>query len=125
MDPGGVRGRRLDRPHPIVPRVVLHLGEAERLEDWRDVVAEAAAKPLLQPVPAAHRVVLGTAPGLDGAGGRGLLLIRIAQGHPVALLLEPPVKVIDAREVVAELGLAHLHHQRRRVRHLVPVRFEA
>ena len=51
------RADLLERPHPVVPRVVLDLGEAELLEQRRQVHPEPSAEPFLEPVPAAHRVV--------------------------------------------------------------------
>jgi len=47
----------LDRAHPVVARVVRELGEAERLQQRRQVHAEAAAVALAEAVPAADRVV--------------------------------------------------------------------
>src|SRR5687767_1146110 len=115
-----VRARRSsDRTHAVVLRVVLDLGEAEGLEDRGDVHAEAAAEAFLEAVPAADRVLGGAAPRFDGALGRGLLLVGAAEGHPVAVLLQHRVEVLDAAEVVAELGLADLADQRGRVEGLV------
>ena len=56
--------------HPVVAGVVLDLGEPQRLQDRRHVVAEPAAQPLLQAVPAADRVAGRAAPGLDRARPR-------------------------------------------------------
>ena len=87
----------------------------------RHVVAEAAAQPLLEAVPAADRVVLRARPRLDGALGGRLLLVGAAERHPVAALAQHRVEVVEAAQVVAELGLADLHDQRRRVERLVAV----
>ena len=76
----------------------------EHLEHRRHVVAEAATEALLQPVPAADGVVLGTTPRLDGAGLGRLLLVGVAERHPVAALGEHRVQVVDAAQVVAQLG---------------------
>src|ERR1700689_5554229 len=54
-----------DRTHPVVLRVVLDLGEAQRFEHGRHVHSEAPAQPLLQAVPALHGVRPGATPGLD------------------------------------------------------------
>src|SRR6187397_1121176 len=95
------------------------LGEAERLQERREVDAEAAAVALLDAVPPAHRVVQRSAPGLDAARRGRLLLIGPAEVHPATLGLEPGVEVVDGPEVVAELGAAHLADERRRVGRLI------
>ena len=53
---------RSERAHPVVARVVLDLGQPERLQQRRHVHAEAAAQALLEAVPAADRVVLRARP---------------------------------------------------------------
>jgi hypothetical protein len=100
---------------------VLDLGQAERLQHRRHVVAEATAKALLQPVPPADRVLGRAAPCLDGALCRGLLLVGVAERHPVAVLGEHRVEVLDAAQVVAQLGAADVDDQRRRIGRLVAV----
>ena len=100
--PGAVLRHRLlttssDRADPVVAGVVLELDQAEPLEQRREVHPEPAAVALALAVPAAHRVVLGPAERLDGALGRGLLLVGGPQRHPVALLLQPRRQVVDRR----------------------------
>src|SRR4029079_7470805 len=75
---------RSPRAHAVVAGVVLDLGQAELLEHRRDVVGEATAEALLQAVPAADRVVVRAAPRLDGPLGCRLLLVGVAERHPVA-----------------------------------------
>jgi hypothetical protein len=48
--------RRLERPHPVVARVVLDLGQPERLEHRRHGAAEPAAQPFFRPYLVAERV---------------------------------------------------------------------
>src|SRR6185503_20886516 len=64
-----------ERAHPVVLRLVLDLGEPERLEHRRHVHREPPAQPLLEPVPALDRIALGAAPRLDRAVGCRLLLV--------------------------------------------------
>ena len=58
---------------------MLDLGETEHLEHRRDVVGEAAAQALLEPVEAADRVVLRARPALDRPIRRGIVE-RLAEG---------------------------------------------
>ena len=102
--------------------VVLHLGEAERLQHRRHVHAEAAAQALLEAVPAAHRIVGERAHASTVPVGGRLLLVGAAERHPVAVRLQHRVQVVDAAQVVAQLGLADPHDERRRVERLVAVR---
>ena len=71
-------------------------------------IAEAAAQPLLEPVPAADRVVRRAPPRLDRALRRRLLLVGAAERHPVAVRAQHRVQVVDAAQVVAQLRLADL-----------------
>src|SRR5215472_8924512 len=118
-DRRGRTARLLAGAHPVVAGVVLDLGQAQHLEDRRHVVAEPAAKPLLRAVPAAHRVAGRPAPGLDRALGGLLLLVGVAQRHPVAALLQHRVQILDAAKLVAQLGGADLDDQRRGIGSLV------
>src|SRR5205814_1304097 len=59
--------RRLQRPHPVVLRVVLDLGQMQGLQDRRNVHAEPTAQSFLQTVPPADRVFRGPSPGFDRA----------------------------------------------------------
>src|SRR5258708_11546959 len=111
----GSGGRVLAGPHPVIARVVLDLGQAEHFQDRRHVVAEPAAEPFLQAVPAANRVVGRPAPGLDGAVGCLLLLVGVAQRHPVAALLQHRLQVLDAAKLVAQLRGANPDHQGRTI----------
>ncbi len=101
--------------HPIVRRVVFHLGQPKRLEHRRDVASEPTAQPLLDAVPTLHRVLRRSPPCLDGAVLGRLLFIRIAERHPVVVLAQHRVEIVDAAQVIAELGGADLHYQCRRV----------
>ena len=84
------------RAHPVVAGVVCSSSaQPERLEQRRQVHAEAAAVALAQAVPAADRVVRGPAPGLDRAVGGRLLLVGRAERHPVARAAQPGVQVLD------------------------------
>src|SRR3982751_2617302 len=58
-------GGRLLRAHPVVAGVVGQLGEAELLEQRRQVHPEPPAVAVAQAVPAADRVARRTTPGLD------------------------------------------------------------
>jgi len=49
--------RPSERPHAVAFRIVLHLGQSQRLQHRGHIVGEAAAQPLLLPVPTAHRVL--------------------------------------------------------------------
>ena len=91
---------RLSRegPHRVVAGVMGDLGQAERLEQRWEVHAEPATVAVSQPIPTADRVVRRPPPGLDGALGRGLLLIGGTQRDPVALLQEPGMQVLDGPE---------------------------
>lgn len=51
-------GLQLDRPHSIVAGIVLNLRQAMPFHHRGYVVPEAAAQAFLQPVPAAHRILL-------------------------------------------------------------------
>jgi hypothetical protein len=72
----------------------LHLAESFQ-ERWH-VHAETAAITLRQAVPSAHRIVLGAAPGLDGALLARFLFVGGAELDPVTLFDEPGVQIIDA-----------------------------
>src|SRR4051794_36336561 len=113
----GAGGQQMasDRAHAIVAGAVLDLGKAERLEHRGHVAGEPPAQALLQSVPPADRVGVRAAPRLDRPLGRRLLLVGIAQRHPVALPDEHRVQVLDAREVVAQLRRADLDDERGRV----------
>ena len=108
-----MRQSRLQRSHLVVALVVRQLGEAERLEQRRQIDAKAAPKPLLEPVPAAYRVVCGPSPRLDGPLGCRLLLVGAAERHPVAVRLQHGVQVVDRAQLVPQLGRADLAHERR------------
>src|SRR5688500_11570152 len=74
-------------PLAVVPGLVLHLGQAQRLQHRWHVVAESAPESLLQAVPAADRVLANEPtprhclPGPASAHRR-------CQRHPIAVLLE-------------------------------------
>src|SRR5207245_4349143 len=96
----------LEGAHSIVLRVVLDLREAEHLEDRRHVHPEASAQTFLQAVPALDRILWRSPPRLDGALGRRLLLVGTPEEHPVAVLLQHRVQIVNGPEVVAQLRLA-------------------
>jgi len=94
---------------------VLDLGQAQRLEHRRDVVPEPAPQALLEAVPASDGIVGRSSPRLDGPCLGRFLLVGVPERHPVAELGQHRVQVLDARQVVPQLGLADLHHERGRV----------
>ena len=102
-------------------RVVLQLGQTQLFHQWRDVHAETTAQPLLQAVPAAHRIVRRAAPGLDGARRRRLLLVGAAERHPVPRLDEHRPQVVKAASLVGQGGLADDADQDGRVDGVVTV----
>src|SRR2546423_740159 len=106
--------------HSIVLRIVLDLGQSHRLHDRWDVHAEAAAQALLQPVPAANRILRRPRPGLDGSVGYRFLLVGAAERHPVTVLLEHLVQVVQPAQLIADLGLAHLDDKGWRGKRFVP-----
>ena len=120
----GERNDELDRAHPVVAGVVLDLGQPERLHHRRHVHPEPTAQPLLESVPPADRVLGRASPGLHGAVGGRLLLVGAAQRHPIPVLREHRVQVVQAAEVVAELGLADLDDERRWIQRRVAERRE-
>jgi len=60
-------------------------------------------------------------PFFNGPLGGGLLFVGAAQQHPVAFGLQHGVQIVEATQVVAQLGFADLHHQRGRIGCLVAV----
>src|SRR5437899_4693756 len=106
--------------HPVVLREVLDLGEPQRLHYRRHVHPEAAAQALLEPVPAADRILRRAGPGFDRPLGGRLLFIGAAKRHPVTVLLQHPEQVVQAAQLVADLGLPHLDDERRRLERLIP-----
>jgi hypothetical protein len=79
----------VDCPDPVVAGIVSQFGQAERLEQGREIHPESTPVTLAQPVPTADRIIGGTTPGLDGAGGRLLFLLGRAQRDSIVLLQEP------------------------------------
>src|ERR1700682_5937411 len=77
--------------------------------------------PLLEAVPPADWILRRPAPCLNGALSRRLLLVGAAQRHPVAVLLEHGLEVLDGAKLITELGLADDADDRRRVETLVLV----
>src|SRR5829696_4522058 len=78
-------GRRVGPYAKLRPRAsgccgrCARLGEAEVLEGGWDLVGEAAAVALAEPVPAADGVVCRPGPRFDGALLGGLVLIGVAE----------------------------------------------
>src|ERR1700730_2818344 len=93
-----------DRPHLVVAGVMGDLGQAEFLEQRRQVHPEPAAVPVAQAVPAPDRVVRGPSPRLHRALGGRLLLVGRAERNPAALLGEPGVQVVDGPQLILQGG---------------------
>src|SRR5205823_1918351 len=93
-------------------------------EDWRDVHAEATSESLLESVPTADGIPGRPSPRLDGPFGRGLLLVRAPQQHPVSAALEHLVQVVDAADMVAQFGAPRLDDERGRIERFVSERDE-
>src|SRR6187402_610281 len=122
IQPGARPGRRRsERPHPVVAWLVAQFGEAEGLQQRRQVHAEAAAISLARAVPASDRVGLRATPCLDRARCRILLLVGGSERHPVAPRGEPGVQIVDRSEPVAQPGRPHLADELGRVGRLVAV----
>src|SRR5581483_1803620 len=100
----------LERPHPVLAGVVLHLGLPELLEQRRQVHPEPSAQALLEPVPTAHRVVGRPPPRLDRSLLRRLLLVRAAELDPVAAGGQHRVQIVDRPCVVEQRRLADDAH---------------
>jgi hypothetical protein len=94
---------------------VLDLCLAQRLEHRWHVVREPAAEALLEPVPTADGVLGRASPGLDGPIRGRLLLVGVAERHPIAVRLQHRSKIGQALEAVADLRLPDLRDERRRV----------
>ena len=94
---------------------MLDLSETQHLQNGRDVVAEPASIAFPQSVPAADRVVLRAGPCLDCSRFGFFLLVCISEKHPVSGFLEHGVKVLDASELVAQVGRPHTDPERCRV----------
>ena len=98
----GETPNRLERSHLVVTGLVGHFGEAEVLEQGREVHSEAAPVSLAKSIPSTDGVRTRTAPGLDGAVRGRLVLVGGTQGDPVALGDQPGMEVLDRREVVLQ-----------------------
>src|SRR6185369_16200407 len=109
------------RPNSVVLRVVGQLNEAEGLHERRHVEAEPAAIALPESVPPSDRVRRVATPGLDGSGLRVPLLVRGAEVHPVAMLLQHRVEVVDRALVVLQDRRADLAEDRRWIGGVVDV----
>jgi len=107
--------------HAVVAGVVLELGEPERLHQRWHVHREPPAQPLLQAVPAADGIGGVAPPGLDGPLLRRLLLVGATERHPVPVLGQHLVQVVQAAKLVAEPGLSDLAHEGRWIGRLVAV----
>jgi hypothetical protein len=103
----------------VVACLVAELDFAERFQERRHIHPETTAIALAEAVPAADRVLLGATPGLNGALLGGLLLIGGAEVDPIALFRKPGVKVVDASELIPQLGRSDLAEERRWVGCLV------
>src|SRR2546430_12332185 len=113
--PGCDSRETLLRAHPVVLRLRRDLGEAERFEQRRHVHAEAAAQPLLQPIPAFDRILRRPPPRLDRSLRSWLLLVGAAKRHPISVLLEHRPQIVDRPQLVPELRLPYDAHERRRI----------
>src|SRR5579862_1864987 len=85
----------LNRSHPVVPRIVLDLRKAQHLQHRRDVHTEAPPQAFLQSVPSSDWILWGTSPGFDRAFGSVLLLVRAPERHPIAMLFEHFMEVVE------------------------------
>src|SRR4051794_14807114 len=101
-------------PHAVVALLVGQLGQAQLLEQRREVHAEPAAVALAQPVPATDRVLLGAAERLDRPGSGVLLLVGGAEVDPVAPVEQPAVQVLDRLASVLQRRRPDLADQDRR-----------
>lgn len=68
----------LQRAHTVVARIVLHLSQAQRFQERRQIHAKAASQTLLYAIPATDRIVGRAAPSLHCAGRSGLLFVSAA-----------------------------------------------
>src|SRR5436190_245981 len=84
----------------------------QRFEQWRHVHSKAAAQALLHSVPAADRIPGRPSPRLHRSLCRRFLLVRAAERHPVTMLLEHRVQVVDRTQLIAELGFTHHAYDR-------------
>ena len=120
--PGGAGVGAGDRHDVVFARAEHEGGQldlAQGLQEWWHVHAEAAAIALAEAVPSADRIAFGAAPRLDGALLGELLLIGRAELDPVALFDEPRVQVVNASQLIPQLGRPDLAEQRWRVSGLV------
>jgi hypothetical protein len=106
---------RLDCSHMIIAGVVLDLRQAKCFEYGRHVGREPSSQTFLEAIPAADGIIGCAPPCFDGSFGCLFLLVGVAQRHPVPVVDQHGVEILDAREMVPELGLAHRDHQGRRV----------
>lgn len=83
-----------------------------------------APQPLLEPVPATDGIVGRSPPRFHGSVCRRLLFVSVAERHPIAGIRQHRVEILDARQVIAQLRLADLYHERRRRRVRIAIRLE-
>ena len=100
---------------------MLELGQTERLHQRRDVHPEAPPQPLLDAVIATDRIGLVAPPRLDRALLGRLALVSAAQLDPVLVREQHRLQVLDTAQLVAQLRLADLADEHRRVGRLVAV----
>jgi hypothetical protein len=95
----------------VVARIMSELDLAECLHERRHIHAEAAAIALAEAVPPADRVICRAAPCLGGAFLGRLLFVCRAQVDLVTLLHKPGVKIVEASQLIPQLGGSDLTKQ--------------
>src|ERR1700735_4420826 len=90
---------RSDGSHAVVACVVRDLGQSEGLQQGWEVHAESAPIALALAVTAPDRGVRRTPERLDSALGGFLLLVGRPERHPVTLLGQPTLQVLDRPQV--------------------------
>ena len=73
----------------------------------------------MRPYQPPHRIVVRPGPRFDRAFGGRLLLVGGAEWDPVAARRQHRMEIVDAAEVVAQLGLTDPDDERGRVQTLV------
>ena len=90
------------RSHLVSFRFMGDFGQAEGFHQGRDVHAETAAESFFETVPTAGRIGFGAAPGFDGSVFGGFLFVGTAEFHPVAMVGEHFVEIVEAVDVVVQ-----------------------
>jgi hypothetical protein len=101
----------LDRFHAIVARMVFDFGETKHLKYWWHVVSESSAEPFFEAVPITDWIGRRPTPSFHRPFGHRFLLVSVTQHHPIAMVGEHGVEIVNTGEVVPKLGFADLHDQ--------------